>query len=547
MFWLDTNTYYVDPQRKFSAEGGLDILISAVTRLQEHPARKEALESAIVTLLTVHECSSSRSGLLAHWREWLEFYVDKQAWKLSAVTPAFSVLLLRQLHGQFFASNGFVEPIAEMCSCGCNRQPADVLDACAGNMQIFLRLMLSEVGVTWAQEEMQGPQDCVSFLSWSVGQNSSRMEVLQQLILQSLCEFLERLTSSHQYLQILSVLTPQLLALLIQPNCPSMHSSTLRCLSIIFRLAVDKKVWVISMETFLTAYYQILESVCDDPSSSSMNTFMMHVLLRSEYPEGDGCFSSNILHLLHEEHGNFIGGSGQLSPVARSSTKSLLQSLVSLCSLTWNSALQPHCQIPAVISLGWMLNSLEVAEDLALLELDEVLVSLMESDNSVLSILATQACSIFFFQALQSRRVMDEHRLKRVCNLLTTALGSGTRLMLSPKRGSDTLNPDTIQFAMNQHDLYVKLRRYSAFNSENHGRIQQQELVLDDTPEAEPLQATSIWENSDWSDSSRASAEKLTANLKLLTVFSSMTTNIGSIGNCDEIRQIILLLVVRLL
>lgn len=269
----------------------------------------------------------------------------------------------------------------------------------------FGKLIITDAGVTWAQEEMRGPRDCVLFLLWSVQQGHwiPAMVELHDLFFQNLWEFLERMTSPHQYLRLLSELTSPLLELLQQKAHPSLHTGTLRVLSFAFRLAVDKKVWLISMETFLASFYQILACLCEDPSLSRMNLIMVDVLFHSEYHQPD---PSNILLLLHEEHVNFVGGSGQLSPVARSRTKSLVQTLVSFCSLTWNSVLQPVCQIPALITLGWMLTNLEVASDLEKLEVDEVLLTLIESESTAVSIMASRAYVMFLFQGLLSRRAL---------------------------------------------------------------------------------------------------------------------------------------------
>ncbi|KAF1775114.1 hypothetical protein GQ600_24737 [Phytophthora cactorum] len=336
---------------------GLDILKNAATKLQNVPAYKESVETAILCLLMTHEISATKTGLLIHWQEWLNFYVENGAWTRQSAEPALPVFLLIQVHAHFFTATSIVEPDVEKCPCGCDGHLVEFSKAFVGVTKMFVRLMLTDVGVTWAQDEMFGPRDCVIFLLWSA--NPSRW--------------------NHK------------------------HSARL----------------------------------------------------------------STILSLLHEEHVNFVGGSGQLSPVARSRTKSLLQTLVSLCSLTWNSVLQPVCQIPALISLGWMLTNLEVADDLAQLEVDDVLLSLMENESAVGSILAARAYVVFLFQGLLSRRTIDEYRMKRLCNLLTAVLASGSRIMLSPKRSSNTDNSDVIQFAANQAVVNSILQRYKDFNHES--------------------------------------------------------------------------------
>ncbi|KAG4249175.1 hypothetical protein PC116_g3068 [Phytophthora cactorum] len=531
-------------QKQFTNQAGLDILKNAATKLQNVPAYKESVETAILCLLMTHEISATKTGLLIHWQEWLNFYVENGAWTRQSAEPALPVFLLIQVHAHFFTATSIVEPDVEKCPCGCDGHLVEFSKAFVGVTKMFVRLMLTDVGVTWAQDEMFGPRDCVIFLLWSA--NPSRwvptVAGLQKLIVSSLCEFLERLTSSHQYLRMLSELTPPLLDLLRQHDCISLHTGALRVLSLTFRLAVDKKVWSISMETFLESFYQLLESVCDDASCSNMNRYILDVLFNMENHKHSARLST-ILSLLHEEHVNFVGGSGQLSPVARSRTKSLLQTLVSLCSLTWNSVLQPVCQIPALISLGWMLTNLEVADDLAQLEVDDVLLSLMENESAVGSILAARAYVVFLFQGLLSRRTIDEYRMKRLCNLLTAVLASGSRIMLSPKRSSNTDNSDVIQFAANQAVVNSILQRYMDFNHERQSHAQQKELDQDDPTVSDPSSVGVIWESNEWNDPSRAMAEKLANHLKLLVVLSSMTRNIVSIGNSDELREIILLLV----
>ncbi|KAG7388408.1 hypothetical protein PHYPSEUDO_012616, partial [Phytophthora pseudosyringae] len=533
-----------EKQKKFTTVGGLGILENAIRNLQRFPAYKDSIETASIDLLMTHEVSATKTGLLVHWQEWFEFYVENKAWMRRPVGPRFSVFLLKQVHIHFFSSTSFLEPGLEACPCGCDRHLEEAVGACIGVIKMFVRLMLTDGGVTWAQEGMQGPRDCVLFLLWSAQPSScvSTMAALQELIFTNLCEFLERLTSAHQYLRLLSELTPPLLHLLHQQDCVSLQTGALRVLSLTFRLAVDKKVWLISMEMFLESFYRLLESICDDPSLSGMNVHMVHVLCNEEHRK-QTARCSNFLLLLHEEHVNFVGGSGQLSPVARSRTKSLMQTLVSLCSLTWNSALQPVCQIPALISLGWMLTSMEVADDLAQLDVDEVLLALMENESAVVSILAARAYIAFLFQGLSSKRITDEHLLKRLCNLLASVLASGSRLMLSPKRSSNTENADIIQFAPNQPDTYEKLLQYKNLNRENQSRAQHKDLDQDDVPTADSSLVEAIWESNEWNDLNRAMAEKLSHHLKLLVVLSSMTRNVASIGGSDEMRVIVLLLV----
>ncbi|GMF64716.1 unnamed protein product [Phytophthora lilii] len=516
-----------ETQKRFASQGGIDILMKTVMELAEDSARSQALQIAIIEILMTREISATTSGLLVHWREVLEFYVEKKAWIRHPVTPAYSAFLLRQIHTNFFSSSSFMEPVVEPCPCNCKRCSLDLIDSYSGIMQIFVKLMLTEAGVAWAQEEMYGPRNCVLFLKWSahLDQCIPAMANLQEAIVQGLCDFLDRLTSSHQYLRLLSEIVPLLLELLHQQNCSSLHARALRVLSLTFRLAVDKKVWTIKMGTFLAAYYQVLESFCDDPSLSNMNSVMNNTLLNSNQQK-QTIICSHILILLHEEHINFIGGSGQLSPVARSRTKSLLQTLASFCSLTWNSVLHPVCQIPALISLGWMLTSLEVAKDLIVLEMDDVLLALMDNENVVVSILATRALVVLLFQTLFSPlpRTIEQYRLKRLCNLLTTVLGSGSRLMLSPKRTSDVDNLQSIQFAANLHDSFLILLRYRTFNIDMENYDKENELEQENAPGAEWPAVHAIVASYEWNEPNRAAAEKLAIHLKLLAVFSAMTT-----------------------
>ncbi|ETK91704.1 hypothetical protein L915_04789 [Phytophthora nicotianae] len=530
-------------QKQFTTQSGLEILKDCTAKLQGIPAYKEAVETVILCLLMTHEMSATKAGLLFHWHDWFEYYIENGAW---TTHPAESAFLLKQVHAHFFASTAILKPEVEKCPCGCDRRLVEFVEAFVGLMKLFVRLMLTGFGVTWAQLEMHGPRDCVSFLLWSA--HPSRwipsMDELQKLIVSSLCEFMERLTSSHQYLRALSELTAPLIELLCQQDCTStsLHTGALRVLSLTFRLAIDKKVWSISMEIFLESFYQLLETICGESSCSDMNRYMNDVLFNAERSK-QSASSSTILSLLHEEHMNFVGGSSQLSPVSRSQTKSLLQTLVSLCSLTWNSVLQPFCQIPALLNLGWMLTSSEIAGDLAQLEVDDGLLSLMENESVVVSISAARAYTIFLFQGLQSRRVIAEYRLKKLCNLLTTVLASSSRLILSPKRSSNSENSDIIQFVANQPDAYSILMRYKDLNRAKQSQAQQKELDQDDATTAGSSPVEVFWELNERNDLNRAMADKLANHLKLLIVLSSMTRNIVSIGSSDEIREIIFLLV----
>ncbi|GMF38148.1 unnamed protein product [Phytophthora fragariaefolia] len=496
-------------QKIFTRQSALELLVNASTRFQSRPKRKEAVECAIVSLLMGYDLSASKSGLLNHWVEYLEFYVTNKAWMKYPGTPAFSVFLLKQIHANFFSVSSFREPESEACPCGCDRYWVSVTDACVGVMMIFLKLMITDACLPWAQDEMQGPRDCVLFLSWSAQPNhwTPTMTELHDLLFSSLCKFLEHMTSPHQYLRALTEMTPPLLDLLRHNENSSLSTGALRVLSFTFRLAVDKKVWLISMESFLAAFYQILESLYPDPLPSSINDVMVDVLVHSQYRQY--CCSTRILCLLHEEHINFAGGSGQLSPVARSCTKSLVQTLVSFCSLSWNSALQPACQIPALISLGWLLANLDIACDLAQLDLDEVLLALVESDNATVSIFASRAYILSMFQALLSRRTIDDHRSRRLCNVLTTILASGSRPMLSPKRASNPENTESIEFVTNAQDSYSIILRYQAINHEQQTRSHQKDFDQDDVPFEEHSPDKIIWDSNEWNDPNRAIAEKL--------------------------------------
>ncbi|KAE9129472.1 hypothetical protein PF010_g4185 [Phytophthora fragariae] len=188
-----------------------------------------------------------------------------------------------------------------------------------------------------------------------------------------------------------------------------------------------------------------------------------------------------------------------------------------------------------------LLMTLEVATELEKLEVDEVLLSLLENESAAVSILASRAYVVLLFQGLLSRRIIDEYRLKRLCNLLTTILASGSRLALSPKRSSsDPETPEAIQFAANMQDSFSILHRYRTMNIEQQVHARQKELDQEDAPlEGREV----IWEPTEWNDPNRAVAEKLATHLKILVVLSSMTKNVVSIGGSDELREIILLLV----
>lgn len=533
-----------DSQRHFMHQTGLKILIDTLAKLEGAPLYKEAVETMILSLLMTQELSATKTGLLIHHKAWLDYYVETRVWTSEAPGPQFLVYLLGQIHSHFFTTTSFVEPVSKTCPCGCGGYLLETIDASIGVMRIFVNLMITEVGLIWAQDAMQGPRDCLLFLLWSTQQNrsGSAMAELQELTVVSLCEFLDLLTSSHQYLCLLSELTPPLLALLHQEHCVSLHTGALRVLSLTFRLAVDKKVWLISMEAFLTAFYQILESICSDPTHLNMHRLMANALFHLESDMRNEV-STKILLLLHNEHITFIGCSGEISPLSCSRTKSLLQTLVSFCSLTGTSILQPVCQIPALICLEWLLTSMEIADDLAKLGVDDVLLTLMENESTVVSMLSAQTYSSHLFHGLSSCRLIDERQLKRFCNQLTSVLAAGFRLALSPKRLSGAAKQEDIQFTTNMHALYSVLHRYKSLNSATQSPRQQGGLDQDGTSIRSQTLTEIIWRSSEWNDANRAANEKVAAYLNLLVIFSSMTSNVISIGGSDEIHEIILHLV----
>ncbi|KAG3093741.1 hypothetical protein PC122_g6026 [Phytophthora cactorum] len=159
-------------QKQFTNQAGLDILKNAATKLQNVPAYKESVETAILCLLMTHEISATKTGLLIHWQEWLNFYVENGAWTRQSAEPALPVFLLIQVHAHFFTATSIVEPDVEKCPCGCDGHLVEFSKAFVGVTKMFVRLMLTDVGVTWAQDEMFGPRDCVIFLLWSA--NPSR-------------------------------------------------------------------------------------------------------------------------------------------------------------------------------------------------------------------------------------------------------------------------------------------------------------------------------------------------------------------------------------
>ncbi|KAG3253180.1 hypothetical protein PI124_g2202 [Phytophthora idaei] len=159
-------------QKQFTNQAGLDILKNAATKLQNVPAYKESVETAILCLLMTHEISATKTRLLIHWQEWLNFYVENGAWTRQSAEPALPVFLLIQVHAHFFTATSIVEPDVEKCPCGCDGHLVEFSKAFVGVTKMFVRLMLTGVGVTWAQDEMFGPRDCVIFLLWSA--NPSR-------------------------------------------------------------------------------------------------------------------------------------------------------------------------------------------------------------------------------------------------------------------------------------------------------------------------------------------------------------------------------------
>ncbi|KAG3119799.1 hypothetical protein PI125_g1692 [Phytophthora idaei] len=124
-------------QKQFTNQAGLDILKNAATKLQNVPAYKESVETAILCLLMTHEISATKTRLLIHWQEWLNFYVENGAWTRQSAEPALPVFLLIQVHAHFFTATSIVEPDVEKCPCGCDGHLVEFSKAFVGVTKMF--------------------------------------------------------------------------------------------------------------------------------------------------------------------------------------------------------------------------------------------------------------------------------------------------------------------------------------------------------------------------------------------------------------------------
>ncbi|KAG3067688.1 hypothetical protein PC121_g10445 [Phytophthora cactorum] len=140
-------------QKQFTNQAGLDILKNAATKLQNVPAYKESVETAILCLLMTHEISATKTGLLIHWQEWLNFYVENGAWTRQSAEPALPVFLLIQVHAHFFTATSIVEPDVEKCPCGCDGHLVEFSKAFVGVTKMFRYMDFNHERQSHAQQK----------------------------------------------------------------------------------------------------------------------------------------------------------------------------------------------------------------------------------------------------------------------------------------------------------------------------------------------------------------------------------------------------------
>lgn len=546
---LQTVEPFTELQRKFAAEEGLKFLVNAADLLTAaSPSRQLALEETILRLMRTTELSANRAALLVHWRHWMTYFIENAACVATRENSDFLPLLLQEIHNHFILRNiSESDPSSTVfCSCGCKGTASGSIKSVSGIVKVFLRLLLYEKGVIWGQDGMSGPMDCLVFFSWTLTDPSAVLQVQQQslqlLIFDTLCEFLLRMKSADRYLHFLSAITPKLLELLATLVDATLRRAVLRTLSLALEASIEKSVWKISKHSFLDSLYSILQALCSDPSTSSsyMNKLMTEVLFHHNganswgMPVKPPSDSAEVLRaLLHQE---YIEGQSRPGAKAPSSGRSLLQSLLLLMNVPPGSPLQPFCQIPILVVLGWLVNSPLLAEDCAELEMDVALQALVEGEALFTSILAARVLCVLHFQLMSTTRKYSDNLLKRFVNALTIMMGVGGRMSLSrhqhPSGGADS-GTEQLRLSADGHDSYLILERFVSFNK-CHMKSSKHEENLGTREQ--------IWYGHEWEDPERVLGDKLAAFLNLLAVFSCLANSIVQVKDSEEIKQLQLLL-----
>ncbi|KAF1321923.1 hypothetical protein FI667_g11630, partial [Globisporangium splendens] len=399
---------FTELQRKFAAEEGLKFLINAAEK-------QLMLEEIILLLMKTAELAGNRAALLVHCRHWMTYFIENGACTATRENVEFVPLLLQEIHNAFFSTDSTSElnPASTVyCACGC--KGTALIKSVNGMMEVYLRLLLCEKGVVWAQDAMQGPLDCLVFLSWTLNDLDPVVQMqqrpLQLEVFDTLRQVLSRMKSGDRYLHFLSALTPALLKLLTTTTLnATLQRAVVRTLSLALEASIEKSVWKISPHSFLDSLYAILQALSSEPSlpSSYMNKVMVTTLLSSTggMPSKLASNSADTLRaLLHQDSMERETSDG----------RSLLQLLLQLMNFQGKSSLQSRFQIPILVVLGWLVNSFEVAEDCVELGLDLALLELVEGDATVQSILASRVlCQVqmLLWRFIRDREYVAEHHM----------------------------------------------------------------------------------------------------------------------------------------